>query len=407
MDYNINQVKEAGKRGSFNLEITTSALCDLGCTYCFEGEKTDKSRLDADLDLVYKRIDDILNDEIWFKKHYDGLNISFWGGEPTLNPELIIAIMNRYKDLESMDFHLYTNAFNINNLNKIIENVPLEKLRVQVSYDGREVNDLYRLTKNKKVSSNQVINNLYILAQKGVDVSLKSTLPIENMETLSNTWDEFLYIQEMLWKVNKSIDVTFAPTIDYVTKIADDVKDEAILVFRKEFLKIAKKEIQFFAKHNRYLCSWFGAKDTRSHCSAGHNMAAIDQKGNLYACHGAIYSSKKNELLTTTIYEDDFIEKLSKFSNSFEQPIKKIAKACQDCVATTCMICPVVSHEKSEKELFFDKWTDNWVNNLCGFFKAFGEIDRAVQEHQFREALKKASIIDNEIEDATEVKYGM
>jgi hypothetical protein len=66
-----------------------------------------------------------------------------------------------------------------------------------------------------------------------------------------------------------------------------------------------------------------------------------------------------------------------------------------------------VSHEKSDKELFFDKWTDNWVNNLCGFFKAYGEIDRAVQEHQFRVALKKASIIDNEIDEATEVKYGM
>jgi radical SAM protein with 4Fe4S-binding SPASM domain len=114
-------------------------------------------------------------------------------------------------------------------------------------------------------------------------------------------------------------------------------------------------------------------------------MAAIDQTGSLYACHGAIYSSKKEALKSTTIHEDEFVSKLAAFSQSFEQPIKKVAQSCKECVATTCMICPVISHEKSQNEEFFEKWTDNWVNNLCGFFKAFGEIDRAVQAYNFRE----------------------
>ena len=29
----------------FCFEVTTTALCNLGCTYCFEGVKTDKTRL--------------------------------------------------------------------------------------------------------------------------------------------------------------------------------------------------------------------------------------------------------------------------------------------------------------------------------------------------------------------------
>lgn len=392
MEYIENKPRANGKRGNFTIEITTTALCDLSCTYCFEGEKTDTAKLDAELPVLFKRIDSILSDETWFKKYYDSLNISFWGGEPTLNPKVIVEIMNKYSTNELVDFHIYTNAFNVGNLNQIIDNVDTKRLRIQVSYDGREVNDAYRLTKNKKATSNQVLNNLYILAQKGIDVSVKSTLPIENMETLYNTWLEFRDIQKMLWKVDKNLTITYSPTIDYVTNVKDESKDEGVRVFRSEFIKIAKEEIAFYKEHGRYLCAWFGGEDNRKHCSAGYNMAAIDQRGNLYACHGAIYSSKKKELTTGTIHDEDFIEKLSAYSNKFDQPLKRIAKTCQDCVATTCMVCPIVSHEKSEKEEFFDKWTDNWANNLCGFFKAFGEIDRAVQQYIFKEAVKKETL---------------
>lgn len=373
---------EKNRKGSFNLEITTSALCDMGCTYCFEGEKVDKNKLDADLPLIFKRINSILNDETWFKRKYESLSISFWGGEPTLNPQLIIEVMKNYQDNPVIDFHLYTNGFNSKNLDTILANVKSEKLNIQVSYDGRLINDKYRLTKNNKSTSNQVLNTIYELAQKGANLSLKSTLPIENMEVLSDTWDDFLYIQNMLWKIDPNLHISYSPTIDYITKVADEEKAEALKVFRNEFLKIAKKEIAFYEKHNRYLCSWFGGDDSRIHCAAGLNMTAIDQRGNMYACHGAIYSSKKEELINTTIYEDDFLEKVIANSVKFEEPLKKIAPTCRDCVATTCMICPVASHERSQKEDFFEAWTDNWVNNLCGFFKAFGEIDRAVQRHQ-------------------------
>jgi hypothetical protein len=45
------------------------------------------------------------------------------------------------------------------------------------------------------------------------------------------------------------------------------------------------------------------------------------------------------------------------------------------------MVCPVSSFDLSKKEDHFDRWHDRWVNNMCGFFKAFGEIDRSVQRY--------------------------
>lgn len=383
-----NRKSDKKVKGYFNLEITTSALCDLSCTYCFEGEKVDPARLDGDLPLIFKRIDAILDNKEWFQEKYSGLNISLWGGEPTLNPGFIVTLMKKYQHHDNVDFHLYTNAFNMKNMNKIIEHVDLSKLRVQVSYDGRAINDNFRLSKNKKTSSNQVINNLYELARRGVNVSVKSTLPIDSMENIYSCWTDFYDIQELLWKVSPTININYAPTVDYITKFTLEEKQGAIEEFRKQFLKIAKREIEFYREHGRYLCSWFGGDDNRKHCAAGYNMAAIDQRGNLYACHGAIYSKHKEELAHTDIYDDDFVEKLIAYTSKFEKPLQSTAKECQECVATTCMICPVASHEKSDKEEFFDKWKDNWVNELCGFFKTFGEIDRAVQKYVYANMMK-------------------
>jgi len=62
-----------------------------------------------------------------------------------------------------------------------------------------------------------------------------------------------------------------------------------------------------------------------------------------------------------------------------------VSDICKGCVATTCMICPVSSLDNSKKEDYFDRWTDRWVNNMCGFFKSFGEIDRSVQAYLNKE----------------------
>jgi hypothetical protein len=56
------------------------------------------------------------------------------------------------------------------------------------------------------------------------------------------------------------------------------------------------------------------------------------------------------------------------------------------------MICPVSSLDNSKKGDYFDRWTDRWVNNMCGFFKSFGEIDRTVQKHLMQKQTEIISI---------------
>ena len=368
----------------FTLEITTTALCNLGCTYCFEGTKTNTQRLDDKVDVVKKRIYELLASE-WFNAKYDLLNISFWGGEPTLNGDLILDIMKEFQAQEKISFHIYTNGYNRKRLDNIIDNVDLSKLNIQISYDGKDINDKFRLTHSGKPTSTQVVENIEYFARKGVRVSLKSTIPLKSMTGLYKTWLDFHQLHEKLDNIGKNITISYAPTIDYVEDIPKENLAELISSFRKEMIMIAKEEITFFEKHNRHLCSWFNGSDAKSHCTSGANMHAIDVDGNSYACHGSLYSPNKDLMKGGNIMDDDFINSIIKMSDAYTKPIGRVAEECKSCVATTCMICPVSSLDNSKKEDYFDRWTDRWVNNMCGFFKTFGEIDRSVQARLAKE----------------------
>jgi uncharacterized protein len=379
------------KSNQFTLEITTTALCNLGCSYCFEGVKTNTQRLDDKVDLVKKRIYEFIESD-FFINNYDNLNISFWGGEPTLNGKLIIDIMQEFQRYDYIGFHIYTNGYNRKRLDDILDNVDCSKLHIQISYDGKEINDKFRITHSGKPTSSQVVENIEYFAKKGIGLSLKSTIPLKSMTGLYKTWLDFKDLHQKLNNIGKNITVSYAPTIDYVEEIPKENLPELIESFRKEMLKIAKEEISFYEEHGRHLCTWFNGSDSKQHCASGAHMHAIDVDGKSYACHGSLYSPNKELMQGSDIQKNSFVQDVEKMAKSYQIPIRDMSDTCKGCVATTCMICPVSSLDNSKKEDYFDRWTDRWVNNMCGFFKSFGEIDRTVQKHLMQKQTEIISI---------------
>ena len=368
------------RSNQFTLEITTTALCNLGCSYCFEGVKTNPQRLDDEADLVKQRVREFYESE-YFKENYDELSISFWGGEPTLNGDLIINVMNEFRNYDDISFHIYSNGYNRKRLQHIVDNVDCTKLAIQFSYDGKNINDRFRLTHSGKPTSTQVVENLEYFARKGINLSLKATVPLNSMTGLYAAWQDYKLLYETLNDIGDNITVCYAPTIDYVTEIPKENLDELIQNFRGEMLAIAKEEIKFFRKYNKHLCTWFAGGDSKQHCASGAHMHAIDVDGKSYACHGSLYSPNKELMQGSDIHNDSFAADVARMSKEYLKPISSMNDICTNCVATTCMICPVSSLDNSKKDDYFDRWTDRWVNNMCGFFKAFGEIDRTVQAY--------------------------
>jgi uncharacterized protein len=366
----------------FTVEITTSALCNLDCTYCFEGVKTDKRNLNDEYDTIVKRVYELLKSE-WFSNKYEMLNLSFWGGEPTLNQKLIIKIINEFKENDLVKFHLYTNGYDRKRLKQITDLLPASKLAVQISYDGKNITDDFRILKTGKSSATKVLENIYYFADQQVNLSLKSTIPLKSVDNILSTWEDFEKIYDDLSKKSNKTFVSYAPTIDYVDIMGKEDSDYILKRFEEEFTKVARKEIEFYKKNNRFLCTWFGSMDNRITCSAGAHMVAIDVDGQSYACHGALYSEDKSELVSSNIKNDNFVEQVSAYCEKIIKMEfdKKIPVPCIDCVATTCTICPVASYDISKNKDFENKWADRWVTEMCGFYKPFGKIDRTVQAY--------------------------
>lgn len=367
------------ERNYFCFEITTTALCNLGCTYCFEGVKTDKRRLDDKAEVLIQRIKELHASE-WLNSKYDGINISFWGGEPTLNDKFVVQIIKEFENVENIDFHIYTNAYNRKRLENIVDNTDPKKLQVQISYDGADINNKFRVTHTGKPTAATVLDNMEYFAKKGVSLSLKSTIPLTALHNIHKTWLDFKALHEKFKEYGK-VRVSYSPTIDYVTDLPDQIIPESVAIFREQMLKVAKEEIDFYRENGHYLCTWFGGGDTKVHCSSGANMHAINVDGKGYACHGSFYSPNAEEMKGSDIMEDSFVKDVERMSNKYHEPLGNVSDICKGCVATTCMICPVSSLDLSKNTDYFDRWQDRWVNNMCGFFKAFGEIDRAVQHH--------------------------
>ena len=361
-------------KGSYNFEITTTPGCDLNCTYCFEGKKAiDNNVVNGRIPETISKIDEILSSE-WFNEEYSILTVDFWGGEPTLNSTIISKIISHYDKNDKVQYHMYTNAYNIKTAQNLLNNISeqaKQKFSIQVSYDGRAINDRFRLTYTGKTSSDQVLETFdWLYKQNLQSLSLKSTLPLDGIKHMSDVWDEFKELAEKY----KNINILYSPTIDYHTQ--NENSDEYFEIFKKEIRKIAKKEIEYVKEHEKFLMSWFCGDDTRITCTSGKNMSILDVDNNIYPCHGVLYMDNKEDFKITSLKDD--IKNINIERMKFSKLISLKNEECEKCIATTCLVCPTASYEFSKKDTFDDRWLDRQSHGLCKYFKEFGKIDRAI-----------------------------
>ena len=94
----FNEMKQ-DSREFYVLEITSSDQCTMRCSYCFEkGCGYDKTKtLNSDMPNIIEKIDLLLEDEK-FNDIFRGIQLDFWGGEPTMNMLPIQTLVEKYKN---------------------------------------------------------------------------------------------------------------------------------------------------------------------------------------------------------------------------------------------------------------------------------------------------------------------
>jgi uncharacterized protein len=165
-----------------DLTIGTTIVCNMGCPYCFEFEKPNKTlKKDEVLDQIITYLDEMIAQSP--VKKWTVLAVTWYGGEPLINSQAITKLTPRLQDFCSRHGMSYASNIVTNGLLLNKETWQILKANnvtnVQITIDGpREVHEKKRPLKGKGSNRKnywQIIENLCWLPE-GVNVNIRMNM---------------------------------------------------------------------------------------------------------------------------------------------------------------------------------------------------------------------------------------
>ena len=359
---------------TLTLNLTVTKACNFACSYCFETGKHEKKYMSIE---AFDKIIDFMKKN---KYHY---NLFLIGGEPTLSPHLSYFLKKVKEEVQKNNISLIplklggssvliTNGFSYKNILKSISEDENEEdfefwkkyLDIQVSYDGKVIQDKYRKTINGITTSDKVLKTINELYKNKFNVSSKSTLNIYDFKHIKEVLDEF---KELKLKYNIDYNVTEnKDSFKFLNK--EDIRE----IIESYFPYVLKHENSFFKENREFFTRWFNESSfeyTNQYCSAGVSMIHIDPEGNVTPCHLSLY-------VNDTIHYGNFFKEQKKTLEQMEYYKKYFIgqkeDKCKDCTALFCLRCPVskYSEDKNLHELY------NGINDKICFY--YQEISKYI-----------------------------
>lgn len=376
----------------FNFEVTPTEACNCCCSYCFEPTQL-LQPTPARITRNSIKVIQALLDNHEFQAAFKGVNLTFWGGEPTLNVQNVMSYINAFGAKTNVYWHIYTNGTRQEELERIVTQFEkyraVNRLSVQISYDGNPVHDLRRCFKNSdEPTSYYALATARRLVARGVRVSFKATITPPDFHLLPRAWDSYRDLCLEFNSQRKPNDyIQYCPTIDQAHDYDQDFSED----FKAALAEVCAKELEFFKKNKYYVMSWFGS--FAHQCSRGRSMVCMNTVGTLYTCHGVQYflgdgkrSNLQDELITSTlgIEPEQVVESILKKSASDDHnKYRKLPEECVNCIATHCALCNACSASLSEADSPEERWYDRSVQkHLCKYYKIFGAYDKALDCYQ-------------------------
>lgn len=350
---------------AFTIEVNVTKECNFACSYCFEGahcrELTDIS---GRIDDIKAAIEKMFADD-WFNEVFGSVLIVFWGGEPTLRPDILRSFVNEYKDDERVAFLMYSNGTTPEVVVDIFEPVK-NKFEIQISYDGQPIHDMNRPDLTGTPTGARAREAIKILKDAGFTTMVKSTLRTSDMKHLPEVWDDIKSFGEEIGQF-----IQYSPTIEH----KKDFDPNDMVNFEASLKKIVLKEVEFYKEHGQFLLSWVNG-DKRQ-CTLYQVGFFVDVDGGLYYCHGCPYENECGNLWFGDIAEDNLIDIIK---DNYEKFKPREAKDCELCPASMCLNCNVVKYINSDKDDFIDRWYDyTCVPVLCDYYRLFGKYNEVLR----------------------------
>jgi radical SAM protein with 4Fe4S-binding SPASM domain len=356
------------------IDINVTSTCNLACTYCSEGFECGLSTAyEENTSVTLQNIEDFMNRISDPKKE-----IYFWGGEPFVNYEFCRGVMEKYKDNPNYKFFFYTNGVYLKKYLKDLvafHNAMPGRLNIQVSYDGKPVNDKTRIDKQGNPSSGMVKSNYIAAKNAGLAVKLKSVLTAEHFHLI---YEAFLDVIEM--------DSNYFPTPDMYSQLTEEEFMPRLEALKEGLAKIAKH--LYTHKLPPETFGWF--RQSRALCAAGINYMSVDLNGDISPCHGCMYKESHSHTMGNIFKVPDIDALIKEKSDMYRDALQNQPLGCQTCDSQFCMKCNAATFEKSSKETYIDKWTDHRANwQVCKVFK-----QNEVVHYALRKALNHKVLVN-------------
>lgn len=328
------------------IELMVCQCCNLACSYCYaaEGEYDHPGRMTKDvgekaIDFLFAHTKD------------DHVSISFFGGEPLMNIDLIKTLVKYANQIalqrnKRISYAVTTNGTLIDK--DVAQFLKINNFYVSFSVDGTQAkHDLCRVDKSGNGSYAKSIRNLHLLGEN--HVSLRATSTPEN--------SDYTEIADALYELKK--------TDFYIGEAMNCFqREETILAVEQSYDclikhfytdlqlgKIDKCRANSLIYQNLRKIAYF--KERSSSCSAFISTLAVDVDGKIYPCHRFVGSSYI--IGDVNLPEIDIENAARLFSKDF---LLKNRVGCSECWAQNLCVggCPCVNQESTGQCNVPNKW---------------------------------------------------
>lgn len=244
-DQNLNKILNNELK---SVILETTERCNLRCKYCIYHPKHPEYRGFGKKDMPFEVARKSINYLLSHSKNSNIVYIGFYGGEPLLNFDLIIKVVNyiKSKNLDrDIRFSMTTNGTLITT--SIAKFLVDNKFNLVISLDGpKDIHDENRIFENGKGSFEKTkqgiinLNNAYISAQLEPEYSLSMVLSGENSVS---KYDEIQsFIEETDW-LPKNISI-LASGEDTGPQETKPIKPQC------------KDEVDLYSTHESFITYW-------------------------------------------------------------------------------------------------------------------------------------------------------
>lgn len=343
-----------------HLELMLTHQCNFACKYCYENH--DPARMKPEV------LEQTLS---WVEAQPNTvpITISFWGGEPTLEAETILAVCNRLQNRHNVSFTMSSNGSFLTALAPLLLKMR-HRFVFQVSFDYLPG---IRLLKNKRDPYEDILETMNELYNMGLNFSTKSTLNREMLLQLPQILKNFMAVRARFPRLNFNYFPTFNTSETFDDLSVEQFSDYMIGVEGALDAALA------FSLSNRigHLVSLFNP--SAKLCSAGTGLCCVETDGRIMLCHQAQFMENNDRMQLGSVDDIGAVKQSMDWARANKQ--NNVCNTCAKCTTGYCMRCRAesISHAPSG-ELWDMAANYAFSERHCALMKMFDVYGKAAAQ---------------------------